>query len=655
MNKLIKRVFKDNFMISLPSLIISVFLILFLIIGLSTKDSSMVSYSHTTFEKQVIIEQNILNSNGITLSASIDNPFVIINPYQISPLTALVLFTTEEATTIKVTVKGKTEEADITYVTKLAINHLVPIYGLYPDHTNTIVLSIVGDAESEKIINIDTGVLPSDISLPKTIETSYEYFGNDLMIFNSPTGGPVGYDYLGDVRWYLTKDFGYSVNMLDNGLLLLGSERSLFEGTSLTGLYEMDYLGKVYTEFIVPNGFTGQVIELPNSNLLVSTNGNEGTDNTIIEIGRERGNIIKTINIGEVFTSNDGKNSLWSTYNNYDISGFSYDEVSRNVFVSLKNHDVILNIDYDSLSLNYIIGDPTGFDSVLVDEYFLTPISPSFEWQYAQSDIKVLENGELLVFDNGYKRTKDINQIVNSLSSYSRSVTFRIDESQMTIEQTSEFGSNFTTEFYSLFLGDVDSYSNNNILVHSGAINTVNLVPINTYPNVYSNQDVITEKSKTYELVNNNIEYFIEFETNYVSALRTNLTSNTNFGFGSNYLGRFSVTPFEEVKVESGISIFDRVPARYEINIIEEQDRLIFTGKFSADDEVYIILESADTAIRYAVPTTKALMENIYDDNYLDDPVTFYISDNRLFDEYYIYLLINNEKHNTYEKISFRD
>ena len=42
-----------------------------------------------------------------------DDPMVILNPYQISPLTAVVLFDTEEGYGVRFTVKGKTAAADI--------------------------------------------------------------------------------------------------------------------------------------------------------------------------------------------------------------------------------------------------------------------------------------------------------------------------------------------------------------------------------------------------------------------------------------------------------------------------------------------------------------------------------------------------------------
>ena len=75
-----------------------------------------------------------------------DDPMVILNPYQISPLTAVVLFDTEEEYGVRFTVKGKTAAADISGEIDAASSHRVPIIGLYPGEDNTVVLELLDDS-----------------------------------------------------------------------------------------------------------------------------------------------------------------------------------------------------------------------------------------------------------------------------------------------------------------------------------------------------------------------------------------------------------------------------------------------------------------------------------------------------------------------------
>ena len=74
--------------------------------------------------------------NGYTL----DNPNIILNPYGNSPLTALVLFETEQELDVKVTITGKDKLTTYTHTFSKAKEHYLPIYGLYADSNNKIII-----------------------------------------------------------------------------------------------------------------------------------------------------------------------------------------------------------------------------------------------------------------------------------------------------------------------------------------------------------------------------------------------------------------------------------------------------------------------------------------------------------------------------------
>lgn len=68
---------------------------------------------------------------------------VIQNPYQVSPLTAVIIFDTKEECAVRFTVKGKTEAADISGEVEAAVSHRIPVIGLYPAMENTVVLELL--------------------------------------------------------------------------------------------------------------------------------------------------------------------------------------------------------------------------------------------------------------------------------------------------------------------------------------------------------------------------------------------------------------------------------------------------------------------------------------------------------------------------------
>ena len=133
-----------------------VIIILCLVIIIS---SSMVGYLVVSANTEVKIEDNIidrqneqieyLKSYGYTL----DNPNVILNPYDISPLTALIIFETNDAVPVSITVVGKNSDNSYTKDFEKSKVHYIPVYGLYADYNNKIIIKC---QNTEKVVEIKT-------------------------------------------------------------------------------------------------------------------------------------------------------------------------------------------------------------------------------------------------------------------------------------------------------------------------------------------------------------------------------------------------------------------------------------------------------------------------------------------------------------------
>jgi len=80
---------------------------------------------------------------------TLEDPLVTINPYLINPLAAVICFKTAEKTTVEVTIKGKTVEGDLQHTFGAAKEHVLPIYGLYDNFENTVVLKLENGKKSE--------------------------------------------------------------------------------------------------------------------------------------------------------------------------------------------------------------------------------------------------------------------------------------------------------------------------------------------------------------------------------------------------------------------------------------------------------------------------------------------------------------------------
>ena len=176
---------------------------------------------------------------------SVDNPNVIVNPYGNSPLTGIVMFETTGYSEVNIKILSKDGDSDINYTFKRDKYHFIPIYGLYADYDNKVIISSEG---INKTISIKTDKLPEDFVYLDNME--YDNFN----FYNS--NYPYIIDKNGEVRWYLNSNYYGNISPLPNSSFVIGSNQYNEEGSSIS-LYRMNYLGKIYNEYLINNYYYG--------------------------------------------------------------------------------------------------------------------------------------------------------------------------------------------------------------------------------------------------------------------------------------------------------------------------------------------------------------------------------------------------------------
>ena len=171
---------------------------------------------------------------------SLGNPNVIINPYGNSPLTGIVMFETSDYSEVSISVNG-----DINYTFSKNKHHIIPIYGLYADYDNTIILRSEG---KEKVINIKTDKLPDDFG-EVLYDGNYSFYNGNY---------PYASDNNGNVRWYLNKKYYGNITVYKDNIII-GND-SYTEDNHSTGIYRMNFLGKVYGEYLLSDDYYGNSI-----------------------------------------------------------------------------------------------------------------------------------------------------------------------------------------------------------------------------------------------------------------------------------------------------------------------------------------------------------------------------------------------------------
>lgn len=451
---------------------------------------------------------------------TLDNPFIVLNPFNVSPLTALLGFNTTENGNLEITIKSKDINENNVINTTFNNNtnqYLVPIYGLYADFNNEIIIKFTSNSSSnakiiEKSVFIKTDPLPENIPAMKILDISNniknEIYGNqkNTLIF-ATSKYYTAYDYNGNIRWYLSNDITLPyincICKLKNGNLLIVSEKLLRPLYYSESIYEIDMTGKIYNEYFV-KGVHHEIKELKNGDLLVACESYKGYENArdtvedmIVRLDRKTGHIIDSWDMAKIldieliadptYTStylqgryfamkNSTEEEVLSVANKkattdwFHMNSFTYNEDDDYFIVSGRMKDSIVKFSGNTKELIWILCDINAPWSGKLKHKFLKPIGENFEYSYGQHNIQELENNTILLFDNGNFRTKSAENILPANNNYSRAVCYKINEIDMTIEQVWEYGKKRGSDLYSCYLCGVQPIKKNHYLINFGGI-----------------------------------------------------------------------------------------------------------------------------------------------------------------------------------------
>ena len=626
------------------------FIFILLLVGCSSNDC----YGHnlvkqaSIVEKQKLIEDSFIDSSKYT----IDNPNIILNPYDYNPLSALIIFELDTPKEVILTVESKDHTIDIIHTFSASDKHFIPVYGLYADYNNHIIISIDG-------INYDyyikTDPLPCDIDKVISIDRKDNFIHNEIYMM-SPSYNKylVGYDVYGDIRFYTYDDNNiyWEISRNTKGNIVYGSNRLLANPYYNTGLFEIDLLGKVYNEYVIPDGYHHDYAILTNNNYLVASNDftNNRVEDTILEIDYTNGNVVKSFDLKDILMQDTGKSEYWTESDWFHNNSVWYDKTTNSITLSGRHQDAIINIDYTSGKLNWIIGDKYNWD-ISYHKYFFKPIN-DVDWSWAQHAAMILPNGNVFVFDNGNNRSKDPNLYLDASDNYSRGVIYDINVDDMTISQVYQYGKELGSSFFSPYISDVDYISDGHYIIHSGGQVSDNGIIQNRPAAFYDNP---TLKSSSVEIINDEVVFRIDHNTNYFRTTKMPLyTDGNNYQPGLGHtLGSQSDSHYKEV-IDSQIVIDDTLD---DVILKYEQDRLAITHTYKETDIVDVILYQDNKQYVYGVNTKStdltamciALPNNNHEKGY--NTVTKYINDTDIINgSYQIYLRINSKIYdlNTY-------
>ena len=640
-----------------------------IIIGLIILLLIIITYNNkSTNNKEVDLTESLISlqskkeSEIKTTGFTINNPNIILNPYGNSPLSALIIFETNSKVSPKVTISGKDKHTTFTNTFNSTTKHHLPIYGLYPDATNIVTIEYQeNDQKIKKEFKIKTEKLPDDFILPTNIKANKDKLSNELYFFSpSSKGYTCAYDINGDVRWYLTINALWKIDRLNNGHLLVSTERPINAPYYMTGLYEIDLLGKIYTEYSLEGGYHHDYYEMENGNLLIASDDFSGgtVEDVIVELERDTGNIIKTFDLKNILKQTDGKSDSWTEYDWFHNNSVWYDKKTNSITLSGRHQDAVINIDYETGKLNWIIGDSTNWSDEY-QKYFFEPIG-ELEWQWSQHAAMITPEGYVFILDNGNNKSKIKEEFVPASKSYTRGVIYEIDTKNMTIKQIWQYGKERGSKFYSPYISDVDYLGKSHYIVHSGGI-VYKDGKIQNTPAGLAGADKLV--STTVELLNDEIIFEINLPSNNYRVEKMSLyTNDSQLEFSTpKRIGSLGQTKIDNKNfgfMIDSIKIDDNYNS-HNINIAKEIDRLVVEGQFKKDQDINVILYKNLNQKLYNIRVSKkpytALCLDIFteEENESGITVTKYINSEKLKGKYSIYIQIDDKVYNTDKFVTF--
>jgi len=587
--------------------------------------SEYTALGNTILRQEKVNEEleKLVNDKEITL----EKAKVIVNPYEISPLTALIIFYTEKSESVELYINGELQ-------TKFEASkkHSIPVYGLLEDYKNEVKIKV---GNVEKVYEIETEKA-EDVN-PLKVEVSKKELNNELYFFSGPMGtGASAYDKEGNLRWYLTERYCMDFEWLDNGHFLIG----IIEGSVADrkiGFVEMDYLGKIYNYYASQNGFEFEFQELENGNYLIA-GGNEAIfyeHPYIYEINKENGKMESYLDLYKVFTEVDPDFNTsklnWTIIRN----GFALNEKTGEIVISLRGLDAVIGVDYKKNKLNWIFTESEIFGEKF-DDYKVELVSGRYP--KGQHATIITKEGYIGYINNDYERLTGYEAGGKDLVSdyegiYETAEIYEIKDKKATLKWS--YGDNLN--LFGQLYGSLYEVDNDNKLINFG------FVMKESYKNkkgaTLSESEATTKYSHAllFEVDENDKVLFkatIE-DAKYRAfkhGLYNELTENTNVE-EFNIFNTIDKTKLEKIKTKKIIDNLDN--ATDFTGSFEFTNNVITTDyKFNANDKVEILLIGEKN--------------NSYKFTYKDEEVSHINLYNvKLKGKYSIYFIINGVYYDT--------
>ena len=425
---------------------------------------------------------------------------VMMNPYEIAPLTAVIRDNGYDLSDVTVRIVPKTNGQEIKYTVsraQLLTHGGIPVFGLYPDYLNHVEVSYTrtlrGKSESFKDtyqlyappVYTEVAGIPTERHAlfgvkVKKVDPEFKdrlYFVNNLAeksgigtraVWNNPMGGALQWNFFpqnavvdtaGDIRWYMFANPIFDLQSLYKSGVMMGFKQNddgmLTWGFGQTYV-KYDILGREVFNRRLPlrfNDYSHSMDDAQNGHYFLRV----ASSNYL----RDDGKHVRTVR--DMIAEVDKNGVVVEEWRLADILDPYRDNVLKvldpeddSIIISSRHQSAIIKIGRDK-KVKWILGSPEGWKEKF-QPLLLKPVDANgkpikcegskceggFDWTWTQhTAFKIDEKskGDIIyvsAFDNGDARGMEQPALPDM--KYSRSVIYKIDQKKMTVEQIWEWG-----------------------------------------------------------------------------------------------------------------------------------------------------------------------------------------------------------------------
>jgi hypothetical protein len=460
---------------------LAVIFILTLIFTAGCGDEEVEINENINIQEEILIENKEFDRELRELieegDYTFNEPYILVDPYDASPLTAVVGFPNNENLELQVTVLGDKDENDFKYYignNKSNKEYYISIVGLYAGKENEVKLELIDDGEvvSEKEIIIETKGLPEDLINAVQIEDHNE--GSfDGFIFSSGGGfrSPYAFDSQGNIRWYVdVESDAHGIFFMDNGRYMLMSGYDMVNTETRdysTRIFDMDLLGKLHKIYDIPKGVHHEVVEkTPGGNLIILANSlRNHAEDTVVEVDRYTGEILREIDFNEIIV-HEGYND---DYDWAHINSIDYNQEDNTAIFSIRDVSTVLKLDMETEEIIWMMSDPKIWENTEYEKYLLKSLNKKDKWFYEQHSVFEVEDLDdnpetldIMVFDNRTLRSKTMTVEIEEDKDKSSVIYYAVKEEDGTVEEKRRFSNThaFITSNYQLLMDEYRLFAN---------------------------------------------------------------------------------------------------------------------------------------------------------------------------------------------------